>query len=73
MFFEDYDLRVKRSFLGNKKMRILSQLGVPNEGLEFRLYNEYFYNDLFFYTKQTQLICGQAIMVHFDFTSNLNL
>ncbi len=54
-------------------MRILSQLGVPNEGLEFRLYNEYFYNDLFFYTKQTQLICGQAIMVHFDFTSNLNL
>ena len=51
MFIEDYDLRVKRAFLGNKKMRILNTFGVRNEALEFRLFNGYFYNDLFFLYK----------------------
>ena len=47
MFAENYDLRIKRAFLGNKKMRILTSYGVPNEGLEFRLHNGFFYHDLF--------------------------
>ena len=54
MFIEDYDFRVKRAFLGNKKMQLTKTFGVPDEALEFRLYNGFFYNDLFFLYKENQ-------------------
>ena len=51
MFIEDYDIRVKRIFLGNKRMWLRSVLGHVDEGMEIKTYNGFFNHDIFFLYK----------------------
>jgi hypothetical protein len=51
MFIEDYDIRLPKFFLGNKKMWLTSILGVKDEGLEIKAYNGFFFNDISFLYK----------------------
>ena len=51
MFIDDYDPRIKKAFLGNKKMWLKTALGVREEGLEIKVYNGFFNSDIFFLYK----------------------
>ena len=45
--YEDYDIRVKKAFLGNRRLRLLRTFGNHKNGLELRLHNSHFQFDLF--------------------------
>jgi hypothetical protein len=51
MFIEDYDIRLKRCFLGNRNIWLKTMLGVEDEGLEIKVYNGFFNSDIFFLYK----------------------
>ena len=51
MFSEDYDPIIKKSFLGNKNLFLRTALGLPDEGLELKVWNEFFNYDIFFLYK----------------------
>ena len=51
MFIEDYDVELERAFQGRKSMRLVKSFGIEIEGLELRLHDDFFQNDLFFLYK----------------------
>ena len=51
MFIEDYDLILKRAFLGNFNTRLDSILGIREEGFQIKVYNGYIYMDVFYLYK----------------------
>jgi hypothetical protein len=59
----EYDERVKRSFLGNKVVRLWSTLGMANDSYEFRLFNDVFTFDMFLVYKfnSTDQWCGYQV------------
>ena len=51
MFIEDFDIKLKKTFLGNTNVWLTTMLGVLHEGLEMKVYNGFFNSDIFFLYK----------------------
>ena len=45
--YEDYNIKVKNAFLGNKRLRLLRTFGIVEHGLELRLHTGSFQYDVF--------------------------
>jgi hypothetical protein len=60
---DEYDTRLKKTFIGNKIVRLWSTLGLLNDSYEFRMFNDRFTFDLFlvYKTNQTHQWCGYQV------------
>ena len=54
IFASDYDERVKKSFMGNKRVSIRLVYGIPTDMYEFRMRNDYNFFDLFLFYMQNE-------------------
>lgn len=58
----EFEVKIKRHFLGNKIVRVWGTLGLMNDSYELRLYNDLFTFDLFLvYKNQSSQWCGYQV------------
>ena len=59
----EYEVKIKKHFLGNKIVRVWGTLGLVNDSYEFRMYNDKFTFDMFlvYKTNSTHQWCGYQV------------
>ena len=61
MFSEDYDPIIKKSFLGKRNLYLASSMGLPDEGLELKVWNGLLNYDIFFLYKSNATYMWSAL------------